>query len=301
MDFTDFQLTKDDAGRRIDRVIRNFLPDVPLSGIYRYLRKGLIKCNGRRVSPSFTTPEGGYISIASAIIEISDDTPQADRDVGLTILFENTDILFVNKPAGIPTHGDKGLTVKVGQSADALNSLSFSSGPLHRLDKDTSGVIAFSKTLDGAKWFSSIMAERRLQKTYIGIASGEMTGNADWVNIDIDGKEMHTGVSSLYSIPDYSLLVFHLHTGRKHQIRKQCSLHGLPLLGDLRYGGKPVAGGHAGYFLHAYSLSFNEPPPWGGPSLITAPLPDAFLRQVKLLFGDNVLALLQNGDLYCTQ
>lgn len=301
MNFRSYRPTLDDSGRRIDRIVRRFLPNVPLSGIYRFLRKGLIRVDGKKISPSFLVPENCSIEIAETIIPgISDNSFEKPLTCSLEILLETPEILFINKPKGIPVHGPGGLTQMIPKSNAEKASLSFKTGPLHRLDKDTTGIIAVSRSLSGARWFSSGIASGQFGKYYLGLAQNTLNLPAEWHDIDEMGKKMITHVVPLASSKDkygqfYTLVQYCIVTGRKHQIRKQTNLHGFPLWGDTRYGGRKTQNG---YLLHAWQLHFPENRLTDLPKRIAAPLPESAKTALLSLFTQNVLAMLDTGNVY---
>ena len=174
MDFRSYTITKDDSGRRIDRVVRRFLPELSLSAVYKLLRKGLIRVDEKRISPDFHVEEGSSLSLADFLfvpqrLPVSSPKSAASVAIPVEIILETQDLLFVNKPAGIPVHGEGGLDRLIPASERAERSLSFRSGPLHRLDSGTTGIIAFSRSLEGARWFSDAIHEHRMEKYYLGI------------------------------------------------------------------------------------------------------------------------------------
>ncbi len=301
LDFTSFSIQPDDSGRRIDRIVRRLMPETPLSSIYRLFRKGLIRFNGQRVTPGFLVPSTGQLLIASMLLahtpDISlDRTPEIIPDTsGIERIHETGDIVFINKPSGISVHGPDSLESLIPQSEGARESLSFRSGPLHRLDKDTSGLIAFSRSLRGARWFSHALHARQIQKYYVGIVSGFLDITARWQDVGDGQSEMVTDVHTLLAGSDSSLLCFHLITGKKHQIRIQCASHGHPLIGDKRYG---ATDNHKTFFLHSWKMIFPEESLPGLPHQLTASLPARFSREILDRFGDNVLALLDDRAIY---
>jgi len=238
--------------------------------------------------------------------------------LGVSILWQGSGIIVFNKPQGLSTHGPQSLDSIVNEwlaGTGALpHSLSFRPGPLHRLDKPTSGAIAFSQTLEGARLFSALLRERKLEKTYITIVEGCLKGEETWqdalthdkktrkslVNTNSRlptpnsklpiSKEALTTVKTLASNGQYSLIEARIKTGRHHQIRAQAASHGHPLAGDIKYGGKPLSGQTrgGGFFLHAWKIKFNECPD-DFPHEIIAPLPEAFQSQIKKLFKLNLL------------
>ncbi|HKL87184.1 MAG TPA: RluA family pseudouridine synthase [Treponemataceae bacterium] len=303
MKFNNCIVTKNDAGRRLDRILRRMLPDIPLSKLYQLLRKGLIRVDGKRVSPESCVSEGSIISIA----EVTDTETQKSTILTTKpvfsllmpeILLETSDLLFVNKPSGIAVHGEGGLDTLVPQSLGAKESLSFRSGPLHRLDRDTTGIIAFSRSLDGARWFSQGMREHIFEKYYLGIIHGLLKKKTEWLDYDDEDKKMITIASPCAvskSNEERTLVLFKIITGRKHQIRKQSSKHGFPLWGDSLYGSISK---DKKFFLHAWQLHFPDIRMPELPSHLVAPLPKEFLSVITLDFPEYVLAHIESAELY---
>jgi 23S rRNA pseudouridine955/2504/2580 synthase len=163
-------------------------------------------------------------------------------------------------------------------------SLSFKPGPLHRLDKPTSGVIVFSAALEGARIFSALLREGRLKKYYLALVEGRLRGPEFWEDpLAREGERpriARTRVRPLAELGGRTLILAELLTGRTHQIRAQAAARGHPLEGDLRYGGSP---GNGGPWLHAWKLELGEGArlfPGPVPPLISAPPPEAFLRRL---------------------
>ena len=195
MDFTEFSAGADDDGRRLDRIIRRFIATEQLSGIYKAIRKGLVKVNGKKSSAEQHIHEKDIITIASFLLKQEDSAPFLQEDSGTAeaapytfpyeILFHNEHILIINKPYGKTVHGaadsiEKDVVKFYRTSFPERNSLSFTPGPLHRLDGRTTGILAFSWSLAGARWFSGAIASHAIQKTYLGIAQGHLEKAECW-------------------------------------------------------------------------------------------------------------------------
>ena len=288
-----FYIGEDDSGRRLDRVIRKFLGKMPLSGVYSAIRRGKIKVNGKKEHGAYLTQKGDEITMDLSLFSLTESASenQVNSAIKPDVLLKTDDLLFINKRPGELVHGEKSLCEAVLKYFPPKEkSLSFKVGALHRLDKDTSGILAFSQSLKGAQEFSKAIKEGRIGKFYIGITEGRPSLNE--FKSKIDGKEC----LCLIKILDFSkeenlsLVLFNLITGRKHQIRIQCSQFGTPLLNDKKYGSKQKKvfsedlSKKAAYFLHAYKLIFSEPFLNDLPKEITAPLPENFKRAVKSLF-----------------
>lgn len=319
----------DDAGRRLDRILRRALPDIPLSALHRFLRKGLVLVNG---SPA----KGSDLVSVGSLIEVPEDKLKHDPSVNhqkntglrqfpLQILWEGRGLLILNKPAGLAVHGSEGIR------QDSLNrrvqaylggklppSLSFKPGPLHRLDKPTSGIVVFGTSLEAARWFSGLLSRGKIRKRYLAILEGELKSEEVWEDILVrdraarkttaaaaapnapdapngggDGRRAFTRVVPLVCAKKHTLARLEIETGRTHQIRAQASFHGYPLAGDRKYGGFGKGAPSGSFFLHAAELELPQPPEEkpdlkGLPSFISAPLPELFSQTARDLFGTDI-------------
>ncbi|EGC77132.1 RNA pseudouridylate synthase [Treponema denticola F0402] len=237
-----FYIGEDDSGRRLDRVIRKFLGKMPLSGVYSAIRRGKIRVNGKKENGAYLTQKGDEISMDLSLFGLTAPASEDQTNYSISkpdVLLKTDDLLFINKRSGELVHGEKSLCEAVLKYFPSKEkSLSFKVGALHRLDKDTSGILAFSQSLKGAQGFSRALQEGKIGKFYIGITEGRPS-LSEFKSI-IDGKEC----LCLIRILDFSkeenlsLVLFNLITGRKHQIRIQCSQFGTPLLNDKKYGSK---------------------------------------------------------------
>ncbi|GHU21835.1 pseudouridine synthase [Spirochaetia bacterium] len=288
-----------DEGRRLDRILRKALPDMSLSCLHRLLRTGRIRVNDGPAQASHRIHSGDSISI-DADIPVHDNITKPTPEIRhtLDILYEDEGLLILNKPAGVPVHGQRSMEQMVQSYLDGRidTSLSFRSGPLHRLDQPTSGVLVFSKSLSGAHFFSSLLQSRRVKKRYLAIVNGIITGPERWEDRlfrdrsarktapDDAGSQGITEITPLLTVPGFSFVRAEIQTGRTHQIRAQAAIHGHPLSGDGKYGGS-----HGIFFLHAYSLEIPFP---AGPRSFYAPVPEDFRRRLLELFGDTITELL---------
>lgn len=301
MENTIFTINKDDAGRRIDRILRKFLTNLSLSGIYAAMRRGKIKINGKKVKPAYVTQCNDKLEIQNSLIEI--EAVFQKKSIGAkaggnkpavpSVILKTEDLLFINKKIGETVHGENSLCTSVLEYFPASGeSLSFTPGPLHRLDKNTSGIITFSQSLKGAQQFSDAIQSGKIEKYYIGVIEG-LTIQKE-LNSLIDGKKCLTVTKILASSKseNLSLVKFKLVTGRKHQIRIQCGQFGTPLLNDKDYGSTQKLAGTKNYFLHAFRLVFKKPLFADIPQSITAPLP-AYFKKCEAVFGINIQLLLE--------
>jgi 23S rRNA pseudouridine955/2504/2580 synthase len=319
----------DDQGRRLDRVLRRALPELPLSRIHRLLREGKVLVEGRPREGDFRLQAGQEIAlplrpgegppvppaVPPAVASPAAGPPAAGpAPPALRIIYESADFLAVNKEAGMEVHG-------AGECLEALvraylapklpPSLSFRPGPLHRLDRPTSGILVFSASLRGARCFSALLREGKIRKQYLALVEGRIGEPGIWEDslfrdrearrtlVRAGGKPARTRFFPLGLCPGgggegpYSLLVLEPETGRSHQLRAQAAARRRPLGGDKKYGGRPLPaaffppapeGGSSRrppFLLHAWRLSS----PAAGLPPLEAPLPDYFRDLVGKLFG----------------
>jgi len=282
---------ENDAGRRLDRILRKALPDHPLPLLHRLLRQGKVLADGKPAKAQDRIGSGVKIYIPSFKI---DKKPVVSTCFSGTpdIIWQGSGLIAVNKPSGLAVHGPDSLdTIIRSFLSDKLPpSLSFKPGPLHRLDKPSSGIVIFSVNLEGARLFSSLMRERKVRKTYLAIVEGKVEKEENWEDRlvrDKDRKktfisqektdESKTAITKIkpLAVNDrYSLISAEIATGRTHQIRAQAAFRGHPLLGDRKYSGH----GNSCFFLHAQKMKFLN-------FSIEAPLPDKFREKVTELFG----------------
>ena len=320
MDFIHFSAGKDDEGRRLDKIMRRFLSEESLSSLYKSLRKGLIKINGKKCDVSYHVSEDDDIAIAAFLLGTKSDEKEKSKAAPLSqdiIVFKNEALLFLNKPYDIPVHpssSSRGNSLAEIVQGDydffhEKSSLSFHTGPLHRLDRKTTGIIAFSQNLDGAKWFSETIKNHLVQKKYLALLQGNLQNAQFWkdsikkedklwgdggksgfhtvsVNQAQDGKEAVTEVKPLehgiLGKQEITLAEIIIKTGRTHQIRSQTAFHGFPLVGDTAYGGIKISGRmRQDFFLHAWELTLPENNPFQLPKKIKAPLGEAFLDVIS--------------------
>lgn len=288
MDFKDFTAGPNDNDRRLDKVLRNFLDTSKLSEIYKVIRKGLVKVNKKKSTPDYRINTGDIISIAFFLLPESDNIIQEQNtELNMTeIVFENENILIINKPYDLNVHGDENSlekkVVEYFNSKYKNNSLSFTPGPLHRLDRKTTGLLAFSFSIEGARWFTENIKNHSIKKRYYAIVQGNISKTEEYKDF-ISNNEYKKGFATVtasseflnekdkiavsvvtplavgkYNNQTVTFVSIQIKTGRKHQIRSQCSLHNHPLLGDTAYGGIKLSNENRDFYLQAYELSLPE-------------------------------------------
>ncbi|MBR5645628.1 MAG: RluA family pseudouridine synthase [Treponema sp.] len=309
MDFVEFTAGKDDNDRRLDKILRRLCNEKPLSQLYKAIRKGLVKVNGKSCSETTRILTGDIIKIAAFLTQSkkSSDKEKSLASLMPEIIFQNEHLLIMNKPYGLLSQPNS----KNSLSLDKIlldyytenfssDSISFTPSPLHRLDKNTTGLIVCSLSLEGARWFSENINSHRIEKKYLGIVKGNLKEKQIWQDKLSDKKEKdsfytikasHSEEDSncwtcaepvehgKYNNLDVTLVEFHIKTGKHHQIRAQASLHEYPLLGDCAYGCEKTDLKQE-YYLHAASLSIKENP-INLPEEIKCTLPSEFKTALK--------------------
>ncbi len=333
----EYIIEENDVGRRVDRVVRHFLKKrlnhSSLSSIYSYFRKGLVRLNGKKVSPATLTALKDVLYIYDSIfkdLDISNgknakqqvqvldrekiyDSIFKDVDTSngknakqqahgkneknilqskdrkkIELLLKTDDLLFINKPSGLATHGRLSVDEIVKERFSPLApSLSFVVGSLHRLDKNTTGALAFSQSLKGAREFSKAIKDGNIFRYYIGINEGfvkDRIWKVKHQEIGEKPKEEITQVSLIeYSKKEkLSLVCYRLFTGKKHQIRKGAADFATPLFCDVKYGSKRKD--YQTYFLHAFAIHFKEPLFPDIPGDVIAPLFPNFMLAITKYF-----------------
>lgn len=284
----DFPVGSDDDGRRFDVVARKLLSALPLARLLKAIRQGDLRVNGHKAPPDRRLVAGEKLSVWAPLVQQKAPLKVSSRvlppEFFSWILKESPDLLVFNKPSGLLVHpGDQrgqrplstALTlteaVKLWWQDRSTNSLSFQPGPLHRLDRNTSGILVFSLTLRGARQFSEWMTEHRIQKTYFTLLNGELrqetlcslplvrqdqersTRVAD-AQLGEAGLTAQTRFIPLAHHRGLTLAMVMIDGGRTHQIRAHAAALGYPLRGDTKYGA-PQAGQ---WWLHASSLTLPD-------------------------------------------
>lgn len=274
----------DFADQRIDNFLVTRLKGVPKSHIYRILRKGEVRVNKKRIDPSYRLQAGDQIRIPPIRLDTTQKPPVPSQNLAtfLTqrILFEDQNLLIINKPSGIPVHG--GSQVKLGL-IEALRVIYPKLPHLelaHRLDSDTSGCLILAKKRSILRELHALLREGQVSKKYWALTKGHwkeseltveaslqknyLAGGERIVKVNKEGKSSLTVFSPLETFQQATLVEAILHTGRTHQIRVHSQYRHHPIAGDEKYGDKDFNKdmkqfGVKRLFLHAYSIEFILP------------------------------------------
>lgn len=286
-------------GKRIDAYLSEKLEDMSRVTVQRLLSNGKILVNHKMVKSSYKVQEGDKIQIEEEIpVEVS----LKAQDIPLDVIYEDKDIIVVNKPKGIvvhPANGNPDGTLVNAIMAMCKGSLSGIGGEIrpgivHRLDKDTSGIIVVAKNDKAHINLSEQIKEHRVKKTYIALVRGIVKENEATINMPIGrsekdrkkmavtkkGKEAITHFRVLERYDKYTLLQVNIETGRTHQIRVHLSQIGYPIVGDEVYSNGKNEWNIKGQCLHAKSLEFTHPIT-GEKMYLEARLPEYFENMLE--------------------
>lgn len=294
------EVTTSQAGRTLLSYLKAFLA-VPYPALQKMMRTGQIRLQGKRVKGTEILQAGDRIRIPPYEEQKQRRAPlknSLSRDEVLElqtrILYEDDDLLVLNKPFGLAVQGGTGTTKHLDRMIQV-----FSKGePLrivHRLDKETSGIIIFAKKYASAKEITSSFKEGKVEKEYLAVVVGKVTSTAGLLEASISkrpgkgGERMEINPEGLSSVTRYkvleekeglTLLRLKPRTGRTHQLRVHCAdLLKTPILGDGKYGGKAAhPRGREKLHLHAVSLELNLK---GKKLHFKAPLPDHIKKTLK--------------------
>lgn len=281
-------VTVNQAGQRIDNLLMAQARQLPKSRIYRALRNGEVRVNGKRVRPPYRVEVGDEVRIPP--FEVNDAPPRIPpanaaqlAELTRSIILDAPQWLLINKPAGLPVHGGEGLTAGLIEWARELPQVTDASALqlVHRLDKATSGCLLLAKRRSTLVAFHEQLRLHQIDKRYLALVKGEwrvgerryvtaplvknqLRGGERMVCVSEEGRPARTHFQALVVYPGATLVEARPITGRTHQIRVHAAHLGCPIAGDLRYGDADFnryisqLGGHR-LFLHASSLRFTPP------------------------------------------
>jgi 23S rRNA pseudouridine955/2504/2580 synthase len=285
--------------QRIDNFLQRHLKGVPRSHIYRLLRSGQVRVNGKRIKQHFRLSVGDEVRIppvrtaqAAAPGKLTDQQRQLLND---SIVFEDKTLLVMNKPSGIAVHGGSGISLGIIEQLRLLRPEEKGLELVHRLDRATSGLLMIAKRRSALRTLHALQRENRIRKSYLALVQGDwpenrmrvdvplrknqLRGGERIVTVDEEGKTALTLFRIKEQFREAMLVEAELGSGRTHQIRVHAAHLGTPIIGDDKYGDSEINRhyrqlGLKRLFLHAWKLAFE----WGeeGKMLkLTAPLEPA--------------------------
>lgn len=296
----EFLITAQEAGHRIDKLLAQRFPNHSRTYFQHLIEIGCVLLNGEVVKKRILPEEGDEIEVCFQA------TPEASlepENIPLEILYEDEHILAVNKPPGMVVHPAPGhwsgtfVNALLGHCSNlAPGNDPLRPGIVHRLDKDTSGVLLAAKTTLAHQKLIEMFSTRRMQKVYLAICSGKPRNGT--INLPIgrhpvhrkemttlpDGREAITEFQVVACNETNSLVLARPRTGRTHQIRVHLKHLGCPIVGDTLYGSNRES---ERQLLHAYRLSFDHPIT-GSPMCLTAPIPEDVKNWMRRLCGPSL-------------
>lgn len=275
----DFRFDKE-TPERLDKFLVGLLQEFSRSRIQGLIEAGLVEVDGRAAKKAGQTLENG--STVTVRIPPPAPTELVGEDIPLDIVFENDDLVVVNKPAGMVVHPAAGhasgtlVNAMLGYDPD-IEGIGGEERPgvVHRLDKQTSGLILLAKNERAHRWLQDQFRLRKVEKTYLALVDGKPPTPSGRVEAHIGrdpshrkrmaivsesrGREAISEYKTIESFRNHTLLEFHPLTGRTHQIRLHCAFLGCPIVGDEIYGRKKPTVEIDRHFLHAYRLKILLP------------------------------------------
>lgn len=242
--------------QRIDNYLLTVLKGVPKSRIYNLLRKGEIRVNKKRAKPNARIYTGDIVRIAPIVIEEKSESnkvpTQLMASLEARVVHEDSNLIVINKPSGLAVHGGSGLSFGLIEAVRQLREKEKNLELVHRLDRDTSGLIMISKKRSVLKQLHAALREKNnIQKTYQALVFGhwpkrklqvnapllknELQSGERVVKVHLDGKESLTKFKLIRQFEGYSLIECEPVTGRTHQIRVHTLHAGYPIVGDEKY------------------------------------------------------------------
>lgn len=294
-----FYVTEEEEAERIDKYIASISEDFSRSFIQKLVKEQAVLVNGKPVKASFVVSDGDKIILHVPELTLPEALPE---DIPLDILYEDKQVIVVNKPKGMVVHPAAGhysgtlVNALLYHCKDELSGINgvMRPGIVHRIDMDTTGALVVCKTDEAHNILAAQLKEHSITRKYRAIVHGNLKEDEGTIDaplgrhpverkkmaIVLNGKRAVTHYRVLERLKGYTYIECQLETGRTHQIRVHMASKGHPLLGDAVYGpAKCPVGGLSGQTLHAMILGFEHPT--GGYMEFEAPLPEYFEKLLK--------------------
>ncbi len=308
MERIEFKVKKEMENVRIDRFLRKIHPKLTQGEIENFLRKGLVRLNEKKCKSNEKIQDGDMISIAKFLNdELNENVPKSNGKINdkmleefrKFIIFQNSDLIAINKPSGLAVQGGSKISHSVDDFIKKLaESENFECAKLvHRIDKETSGLLIFAITEFASMFLTKMFREKEIEKEYLAIVKGQnlKTGIGE-IRSEINNTEAITKFELLAKNADsFSFLRLKPVSGRKHQLRIHCAENlKAPILNDARHGGENF--GTKKMNLHAHKMKFAMPN--GQEIELKADLPSHFLENLENLgLSRDILGNVDNSFL----
>lgn len=291
-----FEVSEDEAGVRLDNALQKRLSGVPRSRIFRIIRKGEVRVNGKRASPELRLKLNDKVRIPPLRLEAAPEPGrpgmQLRESITAAVIHEDERLIVIDKPAGIAVHGGSGVSFGVIEALRAARPEEYLE-LAHRLDRDTSGCLLMARRPAALRTLHALLREGDFEKRYLALVRGPWNLGAKRIDVPLrtdtrvgGERTVRAAPSGKPSVSDFrpvqffgrvaTLMEVTLQTGRTHQIRVHAAHAGHPVAGDAKYGDEQFNSqmqelGLRRMFLHAHSVSFTWPQ--GAPVSYNAPLP----------------------------
>ena len=304
MEKKDYTITEEFAGIRLDKAVSQKDETISRASVQRMIDEELILVNGKKAKASYKIAVGDIVTI---IKEEPKEVEIKAEDIPLDVIYEDSDILVVNKQKGLVVHPGNGnpdgtlVNAIMARCKDSLSGIGgeIRPGIVHRIDKDTSGLLIIAKNDKAHINVSEQIKNHEVKKTYIALVRGNVRENQATIDMPIarstkdrtkmavskTGKNAVTHIKVLERFNEYTLLEINIETGRTHQIRVHMSQIGYPIVGDYVYSNGKNPFGVEGQMLHSARLEFIHPIS-GEKMSLEAKLPEYFEKVLKVLRGE---------------
>lgn len=289
------RVDRDREGQRLDNFMSRELGSVPRGLVYRLIRTGQVRVNGGRAKPKRKLAEGDLVRIPPVRTSgaPADRLPAGRiRQVREAIVHRQDELLVLDKPSGLASQGGSGLAFGLD---DLVAEIVPDAVPVHRLDRETSGMMVFAIGTTSARALQREFAENRVEKRYLALLDGHLAedrvvvdeplkkirdaGGQHRVIVDPEGRTARSEFRRLRRAGGCDFVEVRIETGRTHQIRAHAAWLGTPLAGDDRYNPNPPPAGLERLFLHASCLRLA----WPDDQVFSSPLPQELERVVDAL------------------
>ncbi len=276
-------ITEDDAGQRIDNFLLRICKGVPKSHVYRILRSGEVRVNKGRIDQLYRLQVGDVVRVPPT--RIAEKDPSHVPGAEFAIIFEDSHLLIIDKPAGVAVHGGSGVSFGVIEQLRASRPDAKFLELVHRLDRETSGILLLAKKRSALVNLHEQMRDGETDKRYLTLVAGDWKNQRQHIKLPLhkyttadgerrvrvqaDGMESHTVFTLKKKYAEFALLEAELKTGRTHQIRVHLSSSGFAIAGDDKYGdfalnrallkANESRGALKRMFLHAHQITFTHP------------------------------------------
>ena len=302
-------ISDEEAGQRIDNFLLRICKGVPKSHIYRVLRSGEVRVNKGRVDQTYRLAAGDVVRVPP--VRVAEKATHSVPGAEFKILLEDSHLLIIDKPAGVAVYGGSGVSYGVIEQLRASRPDAKFLELVHRLDRETSGILLLAKKRSALTHLHEQIREGRLDKRYLTLVHGEWQNTRQHVKLPLfkyttpegerrvrvqaDGMPSHTVFNLIRRYGEFVLLEAELKTGRTHQIRVHLASSGFPITGDDKYGDfglnkalQKAEGSRVALkrmFLHAHQITFLHPDT-GAAVTLKAPLPQEcqkFLQSINVV------------------